>query len=218
MTCGIPDKLITEILKGMAENVDLGGKVVLDLCSGFQSIREAVLQAGASYVGVDIAGRRTVEATPARRAAVVLIADQHVLAVKHRLQDGGHVVTLPGGKREQQDDSLHAAGVRELLEEVGLSESVWRDLIAKGPDVYALHDTTYYVYHLSRVVPKATMLRAFRARTPSEAQKITAWQWANIRDIDSAVWRNEDVEWIKKYLEREERGMLSSTTLVNVTS
>ena len=218
MTCGIPDKLITEILKGMAENVDLGGKVVLDLCSGFQSIREAVLQAGASYVGVDIAGRRTVEATPARRAAVVLIADQHVLAVKHRLQDGGHVVTLPGGKREQQDDSLHAAGVRELLEEVGLSESVWRELIVKGPDVYALHDTTYYVYHLSRVVPKATMLRAFRARTPSEAQKITAWQWANIRDIDSAVWRNEDVEWIKKYLEREERGMLSSTTLVNVTS
>ena len=84
--------------------------------------------------------------------------------------------------------------------------------------MYGVHDTACDVYHLSRVVPKATMLRAFRARTPSEAQKITAWQWANIRDIDSAVWRNEDVEWIKKYLEREERGMLSSTTLVNVTS
>ena len=212
MTCGIPDLLITEILQGMAETMDLSGKVVLDLCSGFQSIREAVLRAGASYVGVDIAGRRTVKAAPARRAAIVLVAGQQVLAVKHRLRDGSYATTLPGGKREQHDNSLHAAGVRELSEEVGLSESVWRELIVRGPDVYALPATTYYVYHLSRVVPKAIMLRAFRARTAGEAQKIAAWQWTNMRDINSAEWRSEDAEWIKKYLEREERGMLSSAT------
>ena len=93
--------------------------------------------------------------------------------MKHRLRDGSHAITLPGGKRQQGDDSLHAAGVRELVEEVGLSESAWREWVVKGPDVYALPATTYYVYHLSRTVPKVTMSRAFRARAREEAQKIT---------------------------------------------
>ena len=108
MTCGIPDRLITEILNGLAEKMRIGGKVVLDLCAGFQSIRQSVLRAGASYVGVDIAGRRAVKATPARRAAVVLVAGRHVLSVKHKLQDGNHAVTLPGGKWEQRDSSCTA--------------------------------------------------------------------------------------------------------------
>ena len=105
------------------------------------------------------------------------------------------------------------AALVRLSEKLKLkTPSVWRELIVRGPDVYALPATTYYVYHLSRVVPKAIMLRAFRARTAGEAQKIAAWQWTNMRDINSAEWRSEDAEWIKKYLERGERGMLSSAT------
>ena len=55
-TCGIPNMLITEILQALKETKQLEGKVVIDqyLCAGFQSIREAVLTAGATYVAVDI--------------------------------------------------------------------------------------------------------------------------------------------------------------------
>ena len=46
-----------------------------------------------------------------------------VLAVLHKLRDGSKAWTIqchvPGGKMEQSDESLHAAGVRELKEEVG---------------------------------------------------------------------------------------------------
>ena len=48
--------LITEILTAMAETQQLRGKVVLDLCAGFQSIRRAVEAAGAKYVAVDLKG------------------------------------------------------------------------------------------------------------------------------------------------------------------
>ena len=54
MTCGIPDKLITEILEAVKGTVELKGKVVLDLCAGFQSIRKAVLEAGSKCVAVDL--------------------------------------------------------------------------------------------------------------------------------------------------------------------
>ena len=61
MTCGILDALITEILAAMAKTQQLRGKVVLDLCAGFQSIREAVnqIKAGATYVAVDLEGNRS---------------------------------------------------------------------------------------------------------------------------------------------------------------
>ena len=49
-TCGIPNMLITEILQALKETRQLEGKVVIDLCAGFQSIRKAVLAAGASIV------------------------------------------------------------------------------------------------------------------------------------------------------------------------
>ena len=72
MTCGIPSRLIREVLLAMAETQQLGGKVVLDLCAGFQSIREEVLAAGATYVAVDIKGQRDRSEARHRRAAMVL--------------------------------------------------------------------------------------------------------------------------------------------------
>ena len=48
-----------------------------------------------------------------------------VLAVLHTLRDGSKVWTIPGGKFEDSVESLHAAGVRELKEEVGIGQEVW---------------------------------------------------------------------------------------------
>ena len=47
MACGIPHLIITEILAVCKEQSQLKTKVVLDLCSGLQSICKAVLEAGA---------------------------------------------------------------------------------------------------------------------------------------------------------------------------
>ena len=69
MTCGMPTMLIQEILKAVAETDSLKGKVVLDLCAGFQSIRQSVLDAGARYVAVDIQGPRAVTNPQQRRVA-----------------------------------------------------------------------------------------------------------------------------------------------------
>ena len=56
MTCGMPKQLIVEILNAIKQTAQVSGKVVLDLCAGFQSLREAVVEAGARYVAVDIQG------------------------------------------------------------------------------------------------------------------------------------------------------------------
>ena len=61
MTCGIPDMPIKEILTAVSEQVSLGGNVVSDLYAGFQSIREEVLKAGATYDAVDLHGARVVK-------------------------------------------------------------------------------------------------------------------------------------------------------------
>ena len=70
-----------------------------------------------------------------------------VLAVLHKLRDGSKAWTIPGGRMEQSDESLHAAGVMELKEEVGIGQEVWGGLVGLGPVVDALPDTTYYVIH-----------------------------------------------------------------------
>ena len=49
------------------------------------------------------------KAAPPHRCAVVLRHGNSVLVVKHRLQQGGSAVTLPGGKPEEADTGLHAA-------------------------------------------------------------------------------------------------------------
>ena len=72
MTCGIPTMLIREVLTAVAETRQLKGKVVLDLCAGFQSLREEVLRAGAKYVAVDREGHRGHGIKQPRRAAAVL--------------------------------------------------------------------------------------------------------------------------------------------------
>ena len=63
---------MTELLQAVNEAEGMEGKVVLDLCAGFQSLREQVLKMGAKYVAVDIAGERNVKEAEARWAAIVI--------------------------------------------------------------------------------------------------------------------------------------------------
>ena len=58
MTCGIPERLIIEILTAINEVESIEDKVVLDLCAEFQSLREQVIKMGANYVAVDVMGTR----------------------------------------------------------------------------------------------------------------------------------------------------------------
>ena len=82
MTCGMPRQLIMEILEAVRATAEVSGKVVVDLCAGFQSMREAVLAAGAKYVAVDIQGHRKTTQHNQRQAAIILVKANKVLAVK----------------------------------------------------------------------------------------------------------------------------------------
>ena len=81
MTCGIPEKLIIELLTAVNEVERIEDKVVLDLCAGFQSLREQVLKMGANYVAVDIMGARKAKEDEARQVAVVLRQGNKYLSI-----------------------------------------------------------------------------------------------------------------------------------------
>ena len=206
MTCGIPHRLIMEILAAFKEQRQLKGKIVLDLCAGFQSIRKAVLEAGAGYVAVDAMGKREVKDARPRRAAIALRHIGRVLAVLHKLKDGSKVWTIPGGKMEESDESLHAAGVRELKEEVGIGQEVWGSLVGLGPTVDALPNTTYYAYRLNSRVPKVILEEHFQKRQAGERRAIAAWAWVDITSsrVAGCGWRREDAMLLERW--RQEKG------------
>ena len=197
MTCGIPTKLIEEILTGMAEQQRLGGKVVLDLCSGFQSIRDAVLKAGATYVAVDVKGdRRNQRSLVIRRAAMLLQHGKRVLAIKHKLRDGTSCWTLPGGKREQSDPSLFHTAVRELEEETGLGWDRLKGDVASGPRVWAMPDTTYFACALNAGLSQDELRRNFqRCRDQHKAEDL---EWIDFARARGLVWRSEDDTLLRK--------------------
>ena len=89
MTCGIPERLIFEILTAINEVERIETKVVLDLCAGFQSLREQVKKIGAKYVAVDVMGTREVKEEEAREVAVVLRQGDKYLSILHDDLQGG---------------------------------------------------------------------------------------------------------------------------------
>ena len=196
MTCGIPSLLIREVLLAMAEKQQLGGKVVLDLCAGFQSIREEVLAAGATYVAVDIKGQRDTSETKPRRAAIVLCHEGRVMAVERRLADGGACWTVPGGAAESSDHSLHHTALRELTDETGLGKDTWIDRVRVGPEVIALRDTTYFAYALDPAVLQTSLTAKFgQRRKQTEMLRV-----AFISELEAKAlkWRSEDLSMLKQ--------------------
>ena len=49
LKCGMPKRLLEEILLQVAKETDISNKVVLDLCAGFQSLRETAINLGMKY-------------------------------------------------------------------------------------------------------------------------------------------------------------------------
>ena len=196
MTCGIPDMLITEILTAMAETQQLRGKVVLDLCAGFQSIRRAVEAAGAKYVAVDLKGNRIGPPVEPRRSAMVLCHGARVLAVKQRLQDGTLCWRLPGGHQQQTDHSLHHTALRELELQTGLGHETFRDRVRAGPQLMALKNTTYFAYALNSPIPQAELARSLVGSRKECV--ILDTKWLSRKDTQSARWSAEDEQMLER--------------------
>ena len=196
MTCGIPTALIREILTAMAETQQLGGKVVLDLCSGFQSIRQAVLDAGARYVAVDLKGNRLKETAQPRRAAAVLCNAGYVLAVECELDDGTKCWTVPAGNRQDDDTSLHHTAFRALTRATGLELNEFQRRVAVGPELIALANTTYFAVALDPVLSQAELARSFARRR--EREKISRMAWIDKSTATKLQWKPEDRQMLDR--------------------
>ena len=87
-----------------------------------------------------------------------------------------------------------------MAKETGLSRAVctpWGSHVIRGPDVFALPLTTYYVYTIDDCPPQALMRRCFGAREYEDRGKIVAWRLISISnpgDSELALWRREDWE------------------------
>ena len=155
MVCEIPEKLIIELLIAVNEVERIEDKFMLDLCAGFQSLREQVTKMGANCVAVNIMGARKAKEDEARQVAVVLRQGNKYLSILQENCQGKLQWALPSGQHCKSDSSLHSAGVMELHDRVGLGESTWGTWITAGPGTNALKHKTYYTYDITHSAPKA---------------------------------------------------------------
>ena len=150
--CVMPVEMMREIVTATLKGVHSENKVVLDLCAGFGSMKQAAEEAGAKYVGVDIRGQRKLntQIDSKRKVAVVLVVNKQLMAVKVETDASKHKRwRMAIGQQTDDTESLQQTGVRQLDKELGVSEHNWRKVLTGGPDVFALPRTTYYVYHLN---------------------------------------------------------------------
>ena len=195
MTCGMPQQLIKELLRTVAETAQISGKVVVDLCAGFQSLKAEVLAAGAKYVAVDLSGERTVKSTKQRRTAILLETADGVLAVQDQTDTTTNMWHIPSTIQQEQDNSLHAAAVRQLKEETGLTADDWSNLIVQGPRVRAMTLTTYYIYTLNTPFSQALLSKRFRERDQTSIKRV---EWVRAADAAAMDWRSEDAQLVKE--------------------
>jgi 8-oxo-dGTP pyrophosphatase MutT (NUDIX family) len=184
--------LIREVLAAIAETRQLKGKVVLDLCAGFQSLRDEVLRAGARYVAVDVEGHRgeVSKQKQPRRAAAVLCSNHRVLAVRRAMPNGSQQWELPGGRLEPDERSLHDAAIRALREQTGLDKKGWDNRIRIGPEILALPGTSYFAFALSPILSQAELRHSFAER--KETQNIDKAVWIGQEEARRLQWREED--------------------------
>ena len=112
------------------------------------------------------------------------------MAVEHKLKDGTRCWTVPGGKHEAADSSLHHTALRELREESGVPYTHLSDRIGAGPDLNALNDTTYFAYALNQPLSQAELKKWFALR--EELGTTTDVAWKSIGDADEITRRKED--------------------------
>ena len=190
LKCGMPTQMLQEIMMQVAREGEVTDKVVLDLCAGFQSLRDTALKLGMRYVAVDIQGERNKpkEGEQQRKYALVMMENGQVLAQKK------HQWTIPKAEKGATDTSVHDTAVKAMQTATGLNQQSWISNIREGPAVVALRDTTYFIYkmvNLKTIVGNA-----------KEGMKIV--------EARGAQWNEEDEEAIKKYTEKEDKGAESN--------
>ena len=159
---GMPRELLAEVLWSAAKG-SLEGKVVLDLCAGFQSMREVAEARGAKYVAVDLQGRRMALERRKRRAAVAL-----------RLPSGEVVVEDSTGELAVGEllkgETAHDAAVRAAAAGLGLHSEWIQSRAVCVPRVLERGGLTLFVYDLvlplqERLPTRGGGARAARAAT-----------------------------------------------------
>ena len=91
-----------------------------------------------------------------------------------------------------------------------MSESEWKGRVISGPDVYALHETTYYTYYLSCAIPRDVMRRGFKSRAAGKTAQAIAWDWIDMRRVSAQQWRGEDVDMMQKCMDRRNAAKMLS--------
>ena len=135
--CGMPAGLLAEVLWAACKG-PLEGKVVLDLCAGFQSMRAVAEARGAKYVAVDLEGPRKARPT-VRHAAVVMRCGDKVLT-----KMDGHLPSETVGDGE----TAHDAAMRAVRLQLGIEPSWIRVRAASMPRVCERDGFTAFVYDL----------------------------------------------------------------------
>lgn len=182
---GMPKELLQEIL--MAARKDAGEKprVVIDLCAGHQSMREAALEMGLQYVAVDAKGElRKMESRAQRKSAVCLWKGDKVLACK---KPGGlwefHMASAGEAKISKAD--LLMQQVQKLMgrssQELGLSLSA----------VDGLRTKDYYIYEVCEARPPSAEERGAEEEI----------QWIDVKDENGEGWDEQDWRIIRKWIQ-----------------
>ena len=160
LKCGMPIKLLMEMLEAACDK-GLQGKVVLDLCSGFQSLKQAVIAMGGKYVAVDVKdrglSRGQVSAADGRAAAVVLQGPEGVLMEVSGENDDTHSFVKGVSS---QDKTHYDAACEAFCDKIGISHAGSRPgggdlskLFGCGPMVVMVDSVTYFVFTPNHMSP-----------------------------------------------------------------
>ena len=156
--CGMPRELLQEILRAACGDDDITGKVVLDLCAGFQSMREVVESKGARYLAVDLEGARNKSSTP-QFAGIVLMARSKLMRGARewlmRRPEGTSVLSKADGTIAMGEvlpgETARDAAERALLKHHDVTVQWIRERVSEKAIVCERDGITLFVYNLQEV-------------------------------------------------------------------
>ena len=194
--CMMPQVMLMEVMEQVRQEVGESKKAVLDICAGFQSLKEAAMQKGFDYVAVDIKGERRKPEEDVEgkdRAAMVMKKGEEVLLVLHRLKDGKACWTLPGGKKEEKDADWRVTAEREMEEETGIQQGQWMQQAKSIQRRQGKGNTVYFEVKLGlEALTEQEVQESFKER--QEQQKIVKIKWWHREKLRHISMRREDKE------------------------
>lgn len=159
-------------------------------------MRQPATQAGCRYVAVDNMGDRSASLRGRKRASAALSYKGKVLMVKHKAEDGTEWWAIPGGKREESDETLQETALRELQNATGLKCEDWMRQL-KSLTVKTGKETTYYVYEIQERLAGAEIQAAFERRNGKDMRRSTECKWSD-ELVEREMVRREDATIMKQ--------------------